>query len=45
MTEIKIVCPQCKEIVIVPYRTVNYGHAAIDEALAIDSAIKDHKCK
>lgn len=44
MPQVKITCPKCKETTIVSYHT-NMGHDAIDEAGAIDRAIKRHKCR
>ena len=44
MNQVRIQCPKCKERARVEYRT-SMGHGATDEALAINRAIKNHKCK
>mgnify|MGYP001605853824 CR=1 FL=1 len=43
-TKVGITCPNCKGKLVVEYRTVGLGHATTDEALAIDRAIRSHKC-
>ena len=43
MAQVKIICPKCKQSIVVIYHTT-LRHGATDEALAINRAIENHKC-